>query len=58
MTMSRLLTTLEEKTFEHIVEHGEKAGKQHSFPFPTVFSTLPQTEIIIKHHLICRLQML
>ena len=30
-----------------MVEKGENAGNQHFLPFPTMFSTLSKTEVII-----------
>ena len=35
------------KPFQNIVGKGENAGNQHFLFFPTIFSTLSKTEIII-----------
>ena len=37
---------------------GEIAGNQLFFPFPTMFSTFPERELIIKTNLLGRLQSL
>ena len=37
------LTPLEKKAFENIVGKGENACSQHFHFFPTMFSTLPNT---------------
>ena len=43
-TQSRFFfLTLTKKLFEKIVQKEKHAGKQHFFPFPTMFSTLPDT---------------
>ena len=44
---SRLLTTLKKKALENTVGKEENAGNQHFLLFPTVFSSLPQREIVI-----------
>ena len=36
-----------DKAFENIVGKGENAGNQHFLLFPTMFSTVSKTEIII-----------
>ena len=46
-TESRLLTTLKKKALENTVGIEENAGNQHFLLFPTVFSSLPQREIVI-----------
>ena len=38
---------LRKKPFENIVGTGENAGNQHFLLFPTMFSILSKTEIII-----------
>ena len=38
---------LQTKAFDNIVRKGENAGNQHSFLFPTMFSSLSETEIIM-----------
>ena len=43
MTQSGLLPTLKNRAFENIVGKGENAGNQLFPPFPTMFSTLPNT---------------
>ena len=35
------------EAFENIMGKGENAGNEHFFPFPTMFSIRPKTEIII-----------
>ena len=42
-----VLTNPKYKAFENIVGKGENAGNQHFLIFPTMFSTLSMTEIII-----------
>ena len=44
-TQCRLFMTLEKKPFENIVGKGENAGNQHFLLFPTMFSTLPNTNL-------------
>ena len=46
-TQSRLLETPREKPIENIVGKGDNADKQHFLLFPTMFSTLYETETII-----------
>ena len=46
-TQSQLLRTLKKKTLENTVGKEENAGDQHFLSFPTVFSVLPQREIVI-----------
>ena len=40
-TQSRLITPLEKKAFENIVEKGENAGNQHFLLFPQCFLLFP-----------------
>ena len=42
-TQSPVLIPLEHKAFENIEGKGENANNQHFSPFPTMFSTLPNT---------------
>ena len=47
-TQSCLLPTLRKKPFENIAGKRENAGyHQHFSPFPTMFSTLSRTELVI-----------
>ena len=43
----RVLTTLNKKPFENIVEKGENAGNQHFFLFPQCFPVLSKNPEII-----------
>ena len=39
------LTTLKKEPFENIVGKGENAGNQYFLLFPTMFSTIPKTNL-------------
>ena len=55
---SPLLTPLEKKAFENIVEKGENAGDQHFLLFPQCFLPFPTPISFFDSELFCHLQML
>ena len=57
-TQSRLLTTLQKKAFENIVETGENAGNHHFLLFQQCYLPFQEQISSFESHLLCRLQML
>ena len=47
MFLGAAKTTMRKKPFEKIVGKEENASNHHFFPFPTMLSALPKTEIKI-----------
>ena len=45
LTQSPIIMTLKQRAFENIAGKGQNAGNQHFLLFPTMFSTLPKTNL-------------